>query len=59
MDAKLNIVPVCDHNELEVAGLYESLESVIERYVERQGATVAEIVGILECLKHEVLTGYE
>lgn len=40
-----NVVPVCEHNIIEVDGLYESLENVIERYVQRQGATVAEIVG--------------
>lgn len=57
--AELKLVPICEHNTVEVDGLYESLQNVVDRYIERKGMTVAEIVGTLESLKHEILEDYE
>lgn len=54
-----NVVPLCELNTVEVNSLYEALEDVVERYIERQGATLAEVVGTVEVLKHDIMREWE
>lgn len=51
----IKVVPLHPHSKPCVARLAEGIEGVIEHFLEDNDVTRAEVVGMLEIIKHEYI----